>query len=58
MTCKDCGHAISMNTMCENPIQATTDILKHLAVHNAARAFAAGRVTPAELEVMPAAHVG
>ena len=40
MTCKDCGHAISMNKICERPIQAATDILKHMAAHNASRAFA------------------
>ena len=40
MTCKDCGHAISMNKICERPIQAATDILKHMAAHNASCAFA------------------
>ena len=40
MTCKDCGHEISMNKICERPIQAATDMLKHMAAHNAARAFA------------------
>ena len=40
MTCKDCGHQISMNEMCERPIQAATDMLKHMAAHNASRAFA------------------
>jgi RNA polymerase-binding transcription factor DksA len=50
MTCKDCGQAISMNKMCEKPIQAATDILKHMAARNASRAFAAvGRVTRPEL---------
>jgi hypothetical protein len=29
-----------MNQICEKPIQAAIDMLKHLAVHNAARAFA------------------
>ena len=43
MTCKDCGQAISMNKMCEKPIQTATDILKHMAARNASRAFAAGR---------------
>jgi hypothetical protein len=48
MTCKDCGHAMSMSKICDKPIQSTTDILKHMAVHNGSRAFAAnGRgVTP------------
>ena len=40
MKCKDCGHEISMNKMCERPIQAATDMLKHMAAHNASRAFA------------------
>ena len=40
-TCKDCGHEISMNKICEKPIQAATDMLKHMAAHNASRAFAA-----------------
>src|ERR1700688_3308001 len=40
MRCKDCGHAISMNEICERPIQAATDMLKHMAAHNASRAFA------------------
>jgi hypothetical protein len=41
MVCDDCGDAISMNKLCENPIQSATDMLKHMAVHNASRAFAA-----------------
>jgi hypothetical protein len=40
MTCRDCGHAISMNKMCENPIQSATDMLKHMAAHKRSRAFA------------------
>jgi hypothetical protein len=40
MRCKDCGHEISMNKICERPIQAATDMLKHVAAHNASRAFA------------------
>jgi hypothetical protein len=40
MRCKDCGHEISMNKICERPIQAATDMLKHMAAHNASRAFA------------------
>jgi hypothetical protein len=40
MTCKDCGHEISVNKICEKPIQAATDMLKHMAAHNASRAFA------------------
>jgi len=30
-----------MNKICEKPIQAATDMLKHMAAHNASRAFAA-----------------
>lgn len=41
MTCKDCGQEISMNQICEKPIQAATDMLKHMAAHNASRAFTA-----------------
>jgi hypothetical protein len=41
MTCKECGHAMSINEICEKPLQSTTDILKHMAVHNRSRAFAA-----------------
>jgi len=41
MTCGDCGDAISMNKMCKTPLQSATDMLKHMAVHNASRAFAA-----------------
>lgn len=39
MTCNDCGHAISMNKLCEKPIQSATDMLKHMAAHRASRAF-------------------
>jgi hypothetical protein len=42
MICKNCGHAISVNKICERPIQAATDMLKHMAAHNASRAFAVG----------------
>jgi hypothetical protein len=58
MTCKDCGHAISMNKICEKPIQSATDILKHMAAHNASRAFAAvGRVMQPEKEAVPASEL-
>jgi hypothetical protein len=40
MVCSDCGDAISMNEVCKNPLQSATDMLKHMAVHNASRAFA------------------
>jgi hypothetical protein len=39
MTCSDCGHAISMNKICTKPLQSATDMLKHMAAHNASRAF-------------------
>lgn len=51
MICNDCGHAVSMNKMCETPIQSATDILKHVAAHSASRAFAAVEcVSQAKLE--------
>jgi hypothetical protein len=40
MVCSDCGDAISMNKICNTPLQSATDMLKHMAVHNASRAFA------------------
>jgi len=40
MTCSDCGEAISMNKLCEAPLQSATNMLKHMAGHNASRAFA------------------
>ena len=55
MRCKDCGHEISMNKICERPIQAATDMLKHMAAHNASRAFAAVQsVVRPEPEAIPA----
>jgi len=35
MICKNCGHAISVNKICERPIQTATDMLKHMAAYNA-----------------------
>jgi hypothetical protein len=49
MTCKDCGHAIRINVICENRLQSATDMLKHMAGHNASRAFA--RTLPPTIEV-------
>lgn len=49
MTCKDCGHTISMNKVCEKPLQSATDMLKHIAAHNAPHAFSA-----VELVIRPA----
>ena len=55
MRCRDCGHEISMNKICERPIQAATDMLKHMAAHNASRAFAAVQsVVRPEPEATPA----
>ena len=49
MTCKECGHVLSINEICEKPIRSATDMLKHMATHNASRAFAAaGRVIARE----------
>jgi hypothetical protein len=42
VVCSDCGDTMSMNKICEKPIQSATDMLKHMAVHNASRAFAPG----------------
>jgi hypothetical protein len=65
MICKDCGHAISVNKICERPIQTATDMLKHMAAHNASRAFAlaegvmeavAERVMEPQSEIIPAAE--
>ncbi len=54
MTCKDCGHAVGMNKMCEKPLQSASDILKHMAAHNASQAFASvGPVTRPEPEIVP-----
>jgi hypothetical protein len=53
MTCKDCAHSISVNRVCERPIQAATDMLKHMAAHNASRAFVvAERVMELESEAI------
>lgn len=59
MTCKDCGHAVSMNKMCETPLQSATNILKHMATHTASYAFApVGCVTRPELEIVPIIELG
>jgi hypothetical protein len=54
MTCKDCGQAISMNKICEKPIQAATDILKHMAAHNVSGALLAGGCVTPKLEAVRA----
>jgi hypothetical protein len=54
MICKNCGHAISVNKICERPIQAATDMLKHMAAHNASHPFApVGSVIRPEVEGVP-----
>jgi hypothetical protein len=55
MRCKDCGHKISVNKVCEKPIQAATDMLKHMAAHNASRAFAT--VAILAVEPLPVIHL-
>jgi hypothetical protein len=61
MKCKDCGHAVSMNKMCEKPLQSATDILRQMATHKAALAFASvERVAGPEVEgvsVIASAHL-
>jgi hypothetical protein len=58
MICKNCGHAISVNKICERPIQAATDMLKHMAAHKASRAFAAVEsVIRPEPEAIPAGEL-
>ena len=60
MICKNRGHAISVNKICEKPIQTATDMLRHVAVHGVSRAFGvAARVMKPEpkaivtVEVLP-----
>jgi hypothetical protein len=58
MTCNDCGDAISMNKICKTPLQSATDMLKHMAVHNASHAFAAvEHVTQPEPEAIPSSEL-
>ena len=52
MTCNDCGDAISMNKLCNKPIQSAADMLQHIAAHNASRAVAAGGPTNPRLEAV------
>jgi hypothetical protein len=56
MICSDCGEAISMNKICKTPLQSATNMLKHIAVHNASRAFAVVEIVR-EPEPIPAAVV-
>ena len=58
MVCSDCGDAVSMNTICKTPLQSATDMLKHMAVHNASRAFApVGYVIQPEPEPDPSGEL-
>jgi hypothetical protein len=44
-----------MNKICEKPLQSATDMLKHMAHHNASHTFAAvERVIRLEPEAVPA----
>ena len=52
MTCSDCGHAVSLNKLCETPLQSATDMLKHMAAHNHSRAF-----VPVRPVISPKLHV-
>jgi hypothetical protein len=49
MICKECGHAVGMNKMCETPLQSATNILKHMATHNVSHAFKSGGHVPLHL---------
>jgi hypothetical protein len=58
MTCNDCGHALSMNKICNTPLQSATDMLKHMAAHNASGAFAAvEHVTRPVPEAVPSSEL-
>ena len=58
MTCSDCGDAISMNKLCEKPLQSATDMLKHMAHHKACHAFASGvPVIRPEPEAVPVSEL-
>jgi len=58
MTCRDCGDTISMNEICKTPLQSATGMLKHMAVHNASRAFAVlASVQEPELEAIPSTEL-
>jgi hypothetical protein len=48
-----------MNKICNTPLQSATDMLKHMAVHNASRAFAPviGDDTQPELEANPSGEL-
>jgi hypothetical protein len=59
MTCKDCGHAVSVNKMCETPLRSAADILKHMASYNSSHAFASVEPVPRrEPELLPMIELG
>jgi hypothetical protein len=60
MICKNCGHEISVNKICEGRLQSATDMLKHMAAHNASRDFAgaAGVMEPEPEAFIPAGELG
>jgi hypothetical protein len=41
-TCSDCDYQISLNEICQRPLQAATEMLKHLTVHNARKPHTIG----------------
>jgi hypothetical protein len=45
-------HQVSLNNLCAKPLQSATDMLKHMAAHNASRAFA-----PTVLPMEPVAEL-
>jgi hypothetical protein len=49
MICKECGHAVGMNKMCETLLQSATNILKHMATHNVSHAFESDGHVPVHL---------
>jgi len=49
VACGDCGYAVSMNKICETPLQSATDMLKHMAAHKASRLLVAGERVTSEL---------
>jgi hypothetical protein len=50
---------ISVNKICERPIQSATDMLKHMAAHNASRVFAvaAGIIDPKPEAFLPSGEL-
>jgi hypothetical protein len=58
MVCDHCGDAINMNQICTTPLRSAVDMLKHMAVHNASRAFATvAQITEPESEGVPSSEL-